>query len=113
MSILPLPVVLQRRLQPLISRFLDGLAALRNGKRLWRFGLLTALIWALIHVQYSAYEIAIIFIMGIMLGIVRLRTGSLWSAILMHAFMNFVATLQLALNMDDLLSQVESLLTLI
>ncbi|MFC2122910.1 CPBP family intramembrane glutamic endopeptidase, partial [Bacteroidota bacterium] len=64
---------------------------------------LTALVWALIHVQYGAYEIAIIFIMGIMFGIVRLRTRSLWSTLLMHAFNNFIAMLQLALNMDDLL----------
>lgn len=47
---------------------------------------LTALVWSLFHVQYAVYEIATIFVFGIVLGIVRLKTGSLWSPMLMHVF---------------------------
>ena len=63
---------------------------------------LTALIWTLLHIQYGVYELATIFVLGILLGIVRLKTGSLWSPILMHAFGNLVATLEVALNVNSL-----------
>ncbi|MFC2016486.1 lysostaphin resistance A-like protein [Chloroflexota bacterium] len=65
---------------------------------------LTALIWTLLHTQYDIYGIVTIFVMGILLGIVRFKTGSLWSPLLMHAFFNFVATLQVAINVNSLVS---------
>jgi membrane protease YdiL (CAAX protease family) len=65
---------------------------------------LTTLIWAALHVQYDIYGMFIIFIMGILLGIARFKTGSLWSSLLMHAFFNFVATLQVAMNINSLAS---------
>jgi membrane protease YdiL (CAAX protease family) len=65
---------------------------------------LTSLFWALLHVQYDVYEIAVIFVMGILFGIVRLKTGSLWSTLIMHAFANLVATLELVLRLNDLIS---------
>ena len=65
----------------------------------------TALIWALIHTgQYDAYVLATIFVFGIVLGIVRHKTGSLWSPLIMHAFSNLIATLQVALNVNSLFS---------
>ena len=42
-----LPERLRLRLLPLASRFLGGLAALRSGRRLRRFGFYTLLIWSL------------------------------------------------------------------
>jgi membrane protease YdiL (CAAX protease family) len=57
----------------------------------------TSLAWAAIHVQYDLYGIATVFAMGLLLGAARLRTGSLYLAIAMHAAVNFVATLQVAL----------------
>ncbi|MFC1954068.1 lysostaphin resistance A-like protein [Chloroflexota bacterium] len=66
--------------------------------------ILTALIWALIHTQYDVYVIAAIFVSGIVLGIVRFKTGSLWSSLLMHALWNLIATLQLAFNINSLVS---------
>jgi membrane protease YdiL (CAAX protease family) len=59
--------------------------------------ILTALLWALSHVQYRAYGMIAIFIWGIVLGIVRFRTGSLWSVLSMHALLNLVATIETAL----------------
>lgn len=63
---------------------------------------LTALTWAVIHLQYGVYEIATIFVLGIVLGIARFKTDSLWSPLIMHAFVNLVATLELAININSL-----------
>ncbi|MFC1981703.1 lysostaphin resistance A-like protein [Chloroflexota bacterium] len=66
---------------------------------------LTALIWALMHVQYNysdSFEwIATIFVLGIVLGITRVKTGSLWSPLLMHMFWNLIMTLKLYLNINS------------
>ncbi|MFC1958577.1 lysostaphin resistance A-like protein [Chloroflexota bacterium] len=80
-----------------------------EGFRQSRIGLigtigLTALIWAILHMQYDIYGIVTIFVTGILLGIVRFKTGSLWSPLLMHVFFNFVATLQVAININSLVS---------
>ena len=63
---------------------------------------LTALIWTLMHVQYSVYEMSTIFVLGIVLGIGRFKTDSLWSALLMHVFVNLIATLEVSLNVNAL-----------
>ncbi len=55
---------------------------------------LTALFWASIHVQYGFYEIATIFVFGIVLGVARLRSGSLWVPVAMHVLANLVATVE-------------------
>ena len=65
---------------------------------------LTALGWALLHVQYGFYDIATIFVMGIVLGIVRMKTDSLWSPLIMHAFTNLVAMILVALSISGLIS---------
>ncbi|MFC2068000.1 lysostaphin resistance A-like protein [Chloroflexota bacterium] len=59
---------------------------------------LTALIWALMHVQYDVYTIAGIFVLGILLGIIRFKTDSLWSPLLIHVLINLIATVELSLN---------------
>ena len=65
----------------------------------------TAFVWALLHIgQYGAYEIATIFVLGIVLGIVRYKTGSLWSPLIVHAFSNLIATLEVALYINGLVS---------
>jgi HAD superfamily hydrolase (TIGR01509 family) len=56
----------------------------------------SAAAWASIHLQYDAHGIALIFVVGLLLGFVRLRTGSIYPCILMHALMNLVATIQTA-----------------
>jgi hypothetical protein len=53
--------------------------------------------WAMIHLQYDAYGMGVIFFGGIVLGYARLRTGSLLLCILLHAIMNFLASVQVAL----------------
>jgi membrane protease YdiL (CAAX protease family) len=39
--------------------------------------LITAALWSLIHLQYEAFYLVYIFIGGILLGIARVKTGSL------------------------------------
>ena len=65
--------------------------------------ILTSLFWAVIHLQYGTYEITTIFVSGILLCVVRIRTGSLWSCIFMHSVMNFVATVEVELHVRNLL----------
>lgn len=62
--------------------------------------LLTSLLWAGSHLQYQLFGIAIIFILGIILGIVRHRTGSLWIPMIMHGFNNLLAMIILALGIE-------------
>lgn len=65
---------------------------------------LTALIWASLHIQYGVYEMAVIFFLGIILGIVRQKTGSLWSSMIIHAFNNFMAMLVILLYVKGVVS---------
>lgn len=64
--------------------------------------LVTALAWSALHVQYGFAQIAVIFAWGIALGIVRWRTGSLWNTLIMHAFINLVATVEVATGLYKL-----------
>ncbi len=47
-----------------------------------------AAVWALIHLQYEWVDILYAFAIGILLGVARLRTNSLYVPIVMHAFNN-------------------------
>lgn len=57
---------------------------------------LTSLLWAVIHLQYGLFEISLIFAMGLLFGYIRLKTGSIWSPIIMHAFNNLVSTIMVS-----------------
>ena len=59
--------------------------------------LIPSVMWALIHVQYGIHEIALIFLFGIMLGILRLRSGSIVPGMVIHAVSNLVSTVEVAL----------------
>jgi membrane protease YdiL (CAAX protease family) len=59
---------------------------------------LMACIWASLHIQYGFFEISQVFILGLVLGVARWKTDSLWSPLLMHGLWNLVATVQLALT---------------
>ena len=53
--------------------------------------LLTSFVWAGFHMQYGLFQIAAIFVLGIILGVVRYRTGSLWPPLVMHVCNNLLA----------------------
>ena len=59
---------------------------------------LTAIAWALLHIQYSVFGIVTIFILGVALGIIRLKTKSLWITIILHSLWNIAALVATALS---------------
>ncbi len=56
--------------------------------------LLTAALFAIIHVQYEWFYIAGIFLIGVLFGYLRYRSGSTWLTVITHAFYNLMAGLQ-------------------
>jgi hypothetical protein len=61
----------------------------RSPRDAWPVIVTTALLWALLHVQYDLYLIAQVFVYGLMLGWFRWRSGSTILVILLHGLMNF------------------------
>lgn len=61
----------------------------------WGTIVLVSALWAGIHVQYDLLGIASVFATGLLLGAARWSTGSTTLAILLHAIINAIATLQL------------------
>jgi membrane protease YdiL (CAAX protease family) len=66
--------------------------------------LLTALVWAGLHIQYGLYEIGVIFALGIVLGIVRYRTGSLWCSVIIHSLNNLLAVFVVYLSVNGIIN---------
>lgn len=57
---------------------------------------MTSASWAAIHLQYDAYGMSTIFVLGCVLGAARLQTGSVLLPIGMHALVNLIATIEAA-----------------
>jgi membrane protease YdiL (CAAX protease family) len=62
---------------------------------LWAVAI-TAALWAIIHQQYDAYDIGVIFVMGLLIGAARVRTGSIYVPIAMHSVASLIATIEAA-----------------
>ena len=58
--------------------------------------LLTAALWAAVHLQYDAYDMGQVFLLGLLLGVARHRSGSLVVPLAMHVAVNAVACLHVA-----------------
>jgi membrane protease YdiL (CAAX protease family) len=54
----------------------------------------TALLWALLHVQYDLVEISMIFAGGLLLGYARLRANSILVPIAMHSLWNLSSAIE-------------------
>jgi membrane protease YdiL (CAAX protease family) len=82
-------------MEELIMRgfFLEGLRHTKVGLK--GAVLLSAFVWAILHVQYDLYGIGSIFVLGIVYGFVRIRTGSILPVIAMHALNNVWSTVEL------------------
>ncbi|NNJ86844.1 MAG: CPBP family intramembrane metalloprotease [Akkermansiaceae bacterium] len=52
------------------------------------------------HVQYDIVVLSWLFILGLLIGYARHRTGSIWVPIAMHAFNNAMASLEIIHLMD-------------
>ena len=61
---------------------------------------LTALVWSLFHFQYNLSGVALVFIIGLILGIVRIKTGSLWGPIIIHSVWNLLQMVMLVLYLN-------------
>lgn len=61
---------------------------------------LSALFWACLHLQYDAFGIGQVLVIGIYLGIVRLVTRSVPLTMLLHALGNAVATVEVAVKVQ-------------
>jgi len=59
--------------------------------------IVTSLAWTVVHFQYGAYELGAIFLLGILLGLSRIRSGSLLVPLALHSVANFGAVLETAL----------------
>jgi membrane protease YdiL (CAAX protease family) len=63
--------------------------------------LVTSLAWAAIHMQYEILQIVVIGTLGILLGIAKLKTRSLYIPIAMHTFNNLLAMGLTTLYLDN------------
>ena len=61
---------------------------LRTPRDVWPVIVLSALLWALIHVQYDWYVTGQVFAFGVLLGWMRWATGSTLLTILLHGVIN-------------------------
>src|SRR5262249_5675294 len=66
----------------------------RSPRDIWPVIGVTALLWALIHVQYDLYLIAQVFAYGLLLGWLRWVTGSTILTMLLNGLINFEGMLE-------------------
>lgn len=60
----------------------------------------SAALWAAIHLQYDTFGMTTVLILGLLLGLARVRTRSLVTPWAMHALVNIVACMQAALSVN-------------
>lgn len=60
----------------------------------------TALIWAVVHIQYDWYGIVQICLIGLVLGWLRVRSGSTYLTVILHGLANLVATVQVFMTVE-------------
>ena len=58
---------------------------------------ISAVLWAVLHLQYDLYGVFQILLIGLFLGLARLRTGSTTLAFVLHALCNLVASIETAI----------------
>ena len=64
--------------------------------------LIPSAVWSIMHLQYDAFFIFHIFLLGVVFGLLRWRTGSLWLTIILHAIINAASLLQTAFIVEYL-----------
>lgn len=67
---------------------------LQSPRDAWPVIVVTALLWALIHIQYDWYVTGQVFAFGVLLGWMRWATGSTLLTILLHGLINFEGMLE-------------------
>jgi membrane protease YdiL (CAAX protease family) len=66
----------------------------RSPGNVWPAIIVTALLWALLHLQYDFYSIAQVFAYGLVLGWFRSTTGSTILTMVLHGLINFGGMLE-------------------
>ncbi|HSW58400.1 MAG TPA: CPBP family intramembrane glutamic endopeptidase [Dehalococcoidales bacterium] len=62
---------------------------------------ITGVVFALLHsAQYGVSAIALICVLGILLGLVRWKSGSLWSSILLHGLWNMAQMIMMTITAE-------------
>jgi uncharacterized protein len=57
---------------------------------------ITTLLWAALHLQQPSYQYVVLFFSGVLLSVARLRTGSLYVCIALHAMFNLISSVETA-----------------
>ena len=70
----------------------------RSDRTMWPAIVVISLLWATLHVQYDWTGILQIFVIGLFLGWMRWRSGSLLLTFLLHALFNLEGTLETVLQ---------------
>ncbi len=65
---------------------------MESGLGKWGTVLLTSFLFAIIHSQYGVWGLTGVFILGVLMGIARVRSNSLWAPISIHFANNLLAT---------------------
>ena len=65
--------------------------------------IITALIWSVLHLQYDLYGMGTILVLGIVLGYVRFKTGSLWGSLVIHSFWNLLTFISITLVVNGII----------
>jgi uncharacterized protein len=60
----------------------------------------TSALWAMLHQQYNALGILVIFVMGLLLGWLRQRSGSTLLPMALHAVNNLLATVAVTIKVE-------------
>jgi membrane protease YdiL (CAAX protease family) len=71
---------------------LEGLRV--SGVASWMAVAISAALWAVIHLQYELPEMTLVFLLGLVLGTARVRTGSLLPSVLGHVAWNAISYVQ-------------------
>ena len=66
----------------------------RSSRSAWPAIVVISVLWAMLHVQYDWTGVLQIFVVGLFLGWMRLRSGSLTLTFLLHALFNLEGTLE-------------------
>jgi membrane protease YdiL (CAAX protease family) len=66
----------------------------RSPRDVWAVIVATALLWALTHVQYNPYYMAQVFVIGLVFGWFRYKSGTTILTILLHGLVNLESTIE-------------------
>jgi membrane protease YdiL (CAAX protease family) len=61
---------------------------------------ITSLLWSAMHGQYNLYGIFFIFVCGMLLGYVRIKSNSIYPPIAMHVLQNIIATIEVVVYLE-------------